>query len=233
MKSETISILLPALDEAETIGQVISKIPKQRLLDRGYDVNIVVVDGHSKDMTCKIASSMGAKLLTQQGRGKGNALKTAFDNFDGQYLFMMDADDTYDPTDILRMLPPLESRNYDVVMGTRLNGRMAPGSMTKLNYVGNKAITHTANMLFPNGHNVSDICTGMWGFTEEVVNALDIESPCFEVEAEMYAKCIKSGFKVGEVSIAYSQRRTMNKLRAFEDGIRIWLRLLRERISVR
>jgi glycosyltransferase involved in cell wall biosynthesis len=231
MKKDTISILLPALDEAETIGQVISKVPKRQLTDFGYNVDIVVVDGNSKDMTCNIASSMGAKLLKQYGRGKGNALKTAFDNFEGQYLFMLDADDTYDPADILRMLPALEKRTFDVVMGTRLNGRMTPGSMSKLNYFGNKAITQTANALFPNGHNVSDVCTGMWGFTEEVVNALDIESPNFEVEVEMYAKCIKAGFKVGEVSISYGQRSSMNKLRAFEDGIRIWLRLLKERVS--
>ena len=230
MQKETISILLPALDEAETIGQVITNIPRQQLVDRGYDVKIVVVDGHSKDMTCEIASAMGASLLKQQGRGKGNALKTAFENFDGNYLFMLDADNTYNPKEILNMLPSLENRTYDVIMGSRLKGNMSKGAMSRLNYVGNKAITGTANILFPNGHNVSDVCTGMWGFTEEVVNALDIESPCFEVEAEMYAKCIKSGFKVGEVPISYGPRPTMNKLRSLQDGTKIWLRLLKERI---
>jgi len=230
MRKETISILLPALDEAETIGQVITKIPRQQLSDRGYEVDVVVVDGHSKDLTCEIAASMGASLLTQQGRGKGNALKTAFENFDGSYLFMLDADNTYDPKDILRMLPSLEKRKYDVVMGSRFKGTMSPGAMTRLNYFGNKAITGTANMLFPNGHQVTDVCTGMWGFTEEVVNALEIESPSFEVEVEMYAKCVKSGFNVGEVSISYGKRPNMNKLRALQDGAKIWARLLKERL---
>lgn len=231
MSDEMISILLPALDEAETIGQVISKVPKQQLNDLGYEVNIVVVDGHSKDMTCDIAKAMGATLLKQRGIGKGNALKTAFENFEGQYLFMLDADDTYNPTDILRMLPHLESRKYDVMMGSRLKGQMTNGAMTRLNHMGNVALTQTANVLFPNGHQVTDVCTGMWGFTEEVVNALDIESPNFEVEAEMYAKCIKSGFRVGEVNITYGQRRTMNKLRALQDGAKIWLRLIKERFN--
>lgn len=231
MRKETISILLPALDEAETIGQVITKIPRQQLVDRGYDVNIVVVDGHSKDKTCEIASAMGASLLKQHGRGKGNALRTAFENFEGSYLFMLDADNTYDPEDILNMLPTLENGTYDVVMGSRLKGTISHGAMSKLNYIGNMAITETANILFPNGHRVSDVCTGMWGFTEEVVNALDIESPSFEVEAEMYAKCIKSGFRVGEVPISYGKRPTMNKLRALQDGTKIWLRLLRERMK--
>ena len=105
MISKSISILLPALDEAETIGQVIRKIPKSVLAKHGYNVNIVVVDGHSKDMTCAIAKSLGAKLLTQRGFGKGDAIKTAFKNFDGKYLFMLDADNTYEPNDILKMLP--------------------------------------------------------------------------------------------------------------------------------
>jgi glycosyltransferase involved in cell wall biosynthesis len=231
MSDEMISILLPALDEAETIGQVISKVPRQQLQALGYDVKIMVVDGHSKDLTCEIAKSKGAMLLKQRGRGKGNALKTAFENFDGQYLFMLDADDTYDPAEILRMLPHLESRKYDVVMGSRMKGHMTPGAMSRLNYYGNLALTQTANALFPNGHKVTDVCTGMWGFTEEVVNALELESQDFEIEAEMYAKCIKSGFKVGEVNITYDQRRTMNKLMALKDGAKIWFRLFKERFD--
>ena len=70
MSNNSISILLPALDEAETIGSVISKIPKQELTDLGYKVDVVVVDGHSKDMTCEIASAMGARLLKQKGISK-------------------------------------------------------------------------------------------------------------------------------------------------------------------
>lgn len=230
MQSKSISILLPALDEAETIGQVIRKIPRQTLTDLGYKVNVVVVDGHSRDKTCDIASALGAQLLKQRGRGKGNALKTAFENFDSDYLFMLDADNTYDPAEIIRLLAPLESQTYDVVMGTRLNGSIKVGAMSRLNYIGNRLLTGTANALFPNGHIVSDVCTGMWGFTDEVVNALDLESNNFEVEAEMYAKCVKAGFNIGEVSISYGKRPNMNKLCAMKDGAKIWLRLLKERV---
>lgn len=229
--ANNISILLPALDEAETIGRVIGKIPGKELSDLGYNVEIVVVDGHSKDMTCNIASSMGARLLKQRGIGKGNAVQTAFEDFNGRYLFMLDADDTYDPREILRMLPPLESGNYDVMMGSRLKGRISKGAMSRLNFIGNVAITQTANILFPNGHKVSDVCTGMWGFTEEVIHALDLESPSFDIEAEMYAKCIKQGFNVGEINIAYGRRTNSNKLSALKDGAKIWFRLLKERIN--
>lgn len=231
MSTKNIAILLPALDEAETIGRVIDKIPKKELTDLGYKVDVVVVDGHSKDMTCQIASAMGARLLKQKGIGKGNALQTAFEDFEGRYLFMLDADDTYDPNEILRMLPPLESGEMDVIMGSRLKGSIKAGAMSRLNFIGNVAITQTANILFPNGHSVSDVCTGMWGFTDEVIHALDLESPSFDVEAEMYAKCVKSGFTVSEVNITYGKRTNANKLSSLKDGAKIWFRLLKERIN--
>ena len=231
MSDNSISILLPALDEAETIGSVISKIPRKELTDLGYKVDVVVVDGHSKDMTCDIASAMGARLLKQSGIGKGNAVRTAFENFDGRFLFMLDADDTYDPREILKMLPPIETGTCDVVMGSRLNGSINPGAMSRLNFIGNVALTQTANILFPNGHKVSDVCTGLWGFTDEVVHALDLESLYFDVEAEMYAKCVKAGFNVGEVNIRYGKRSNSNKLCSLKDGAKIWLRLLKERIN--
>jgi dolichol-phosphate mannosyltransferase len=219
------------LDEAETIGQVINKIPKKELASLGYNVDIVVVDGHSKDMTCEIAKSMGARLLKQKGIGKGNAIQTAFNDFEGRYLFMLDADDTYNPNEILKMLPHLESGNYDVVMGSRLKGSISTGAMSRLNFIGNVALTQTANILFPNGHRLSDLCTGMWGFTDEVIHALDLEANSFDVEAEMYAKCIKSGFNVGEINIAYGKRINSNKLSALKDGAKIWFRLLKECIN--
>ena len=229
--NNSISILLPALDEAETIGRVIGKIPQQELADIGYKVDVVVVDGHSKDMTCEIASSMGARLLKQKGLGKGNAIQTAFEDFEGRYLFMLDADDTYNPREILRMLPHLENGNYDVMMGSRLRGSISSGAMSRLNFIGNIALTQTANILFPNGHKVSDVCTGMWGFTDEVIHALDLRAASFDVEAEMYAKCMKHGFNVGEINIAYGRRTNANKLSALKDGAKIWLRLLKERIN--
>ena len=125
----------------------------------------------------------------------------------------------------------MESGTYDVVMGSRLNGIIADGAMTKLNFIGNVALTQTANILFPNGHKVSDVCTGLWGFTDEVIHALDLESPHFDIEAEMYAKCVKSGFNVGEINIKYGRRPNSNKLSALKDGAKIWLRLLTERIN--
>ena len=104
------------------------------------------------------------------------------------------------------MLPPMESGKYDVVMGSRLNGSMSTGAMSRLNFMGNVALTQTANILFPNGHKASDICTGLWGFTDEVIHALDLEAPHFDIEAEITAKLLKSKIKIVNVPINYKGR---------------------------
>ena len=229
MHDKTICILLPALNEAETIGSVIDNIPIDEIKARGYDVNIMVVDGHSTDGTGEIAISKGARLVKQKGTGKGDAVQTAFESFEGKFLFMLDADNTYKPREILTMIPMLEN-GYDVVLGSRLNGSVKKGAMTTLNYVGNRAINITANVLFPNGHKASDVCTGLWGFKDEVIDQLNLNADNFDIEAEMYAKCIKQGFKVGEIPIFYDCRPNETKLNSFSDGARIFLRLLKERV---
>ncbi len=229
MPGNKISILLPALDEALTIGKVIDGIPIEQLIEKGYDIDIMVVDGHSTDNTQKIALDKGARLILQQGKGKGLGVRAAFSAFSGEFLFMMDADDTYPGYHILEMLPFLESGEYDVVLGSRLNGYIMPGAMSGLNYVGNKVLTGTANLLFPNGHKVTDLCTGMWGFRNVVIDRFDLEAEHFDIEAEMYAKCVKMGCRIAEVPIEYRKRVAPSKLNSMRHGFSIARRLLKEK----
>ena len=149
MSNNQISVILPALDEELTIGRVIDGLPIHPLVERGYDIDIMVVDGHSTDDTQRIALEKGARLILQQGRGKGLGVQAAFKAFEGKYLFMMDSDDTYPGYHILDMLPLLESKKYDVVLGSRLNDQILPGAMSRMNYLGNRALTRAANVLFP------------------------------------------------------------------------------------
>ncbi|UCE37127.1 MAG: glycosyltransferase [Thermoplasmata archaeon] len=230
MPKNQISVILPALDEELTIGRVIDGIPVEQLKEKGYDIDIMVVDGHSTDNTRQIAQKKGARLILQQGRGKGLGMKAAFKASKGKYLFMMDSDDTYPGYHILEMLPLLESGKFDVVLGSRLNGNILPGAMSQLNMMGNKALTRTANLLFPNGHKVTDLCTGMWGFRSDVVKRLDLDARHFDVEAEMYAKCVKMGCKIGEVPIDYRKRIAPSKLSSMKHGLSIATRLFKEKI---
>lgn len=229
MPNNEVSVILPALDEEPTIGKVIDTIPVKPINNRGYDVDIMVVDGHSTDGTQRIALEKGARLILQEGRGKGLGMKAAFAASRGEFVFMMDSDDTYPAERILDMLSLLESGDYDVVLGSRLSGNIMPGAMSRLNYFGNKFLTGTANLLFPNGHKVTDICTGMWGFKEDVVRNLSLEARHFDVEAEMYAKCVKMGYKIGEVPIDYRRRISPSKLSSIKHGFSIAGRLWKEK----
>ena len=228
MPKNRISVVLPALNEELTIGRVIDGIPVSQLIKKEYDIDIMVVDGNSIDNTRKIALEKGARLIQQRGRGKGLGMRTAFKKFDGKFLFMLDSDNTYPGHHILDMLPLLESRKYDVVLGSRLNGKITPGAMSGLNYFGNRFLTGAANILFPNGHKVSDICTGMWGFRGDVIRKLELDSKHFDIEAEMYAKCVKMGCRIGEVPISYNKRVAPSKLSSMRHGMSIATRLLKE-----
>jgi glycosyltransferase involved in cell wall biosynthesis len=230
MPKNRISVVLPALNEELTIGRVIDGIPVSQLMKKGYDINIMVVDGNSTDNTPEIALEKGVRLIKQKGRGKGLGMRTAFNAFNGKFLFMMDSDNTYPGHHILDMLPHLESRKYDVVLGSRLNGKITPGAMSGLNYLGNRVLTGAANILFPNGHKVSDVCTGMWGFNGDVIRKLELDSKHFDIEAEMFAKCVKMGYRIGEVPINYNKRVAPSKLSSMKHGISIATRLLKEKL---
>jgi dolichol-phosphate mannosyltransferase len=156
-------------------------------------------------------------------------MKAAFAASKGEFVFMMDSDDTYPAERILDMLSLLETGKYDVILGSRLDGNIMPGAMSRLNYFGNKVLTGTANILFPNGHKVTDICTGMWGFTDDVVRSLSLEAQHFDVEAEMYAKCVKMGYRIGEVPIDYKRRVSPSKLSSVKHGFSIAGRLWKEK----
>ena len=229
MPTNEISVILPALDEELTIGKVIDGIPVSQLREKGYNIDIMVVDGHSTDNTQEIARKKGARLILQEGKGKGLGMKAAFKASRGKFLFMMDSDDTYPGYHILEMLPLLESGNFDVVLGSRLSGNIMPGAMSQLNMMGNRFLTGTANLLFPNGHKVTDLCTGMWGFHHNVVKKLELESKHFDVEAEMYAKCVKMGCKIGEIPIEYRKRIAPSKLSSIKHGFSIASRLVKEK----
>jgi dolichol-phosphate mannosyltransferase len=200
---DRITILLPTLNEEENIRTVIEDLPIPYLKTKGYNVNILVVDGKSTDRTKEIAEKLGANVILQNGKGKGDGVRQAFSYADTDFLFMLDADGTYPSSHIIEMLNLLEN-GYDVVLGSRLNGTIQAGAMTKVNYFGNKMLTLLANTLY--GTKISDVCTGLWGFNSKVIKNLDLNSKHFEIEAEMFATCVKKKYKITEVPIQYKRR---------------------------
>lgn len=222
---KTVTILLPTLNESAGIEPLIDELPISQLKDRGYEVNILVIDGGSTDRTCEIAEAKGANVMIQHGKGKGNGVRQAISTIDTDYLFMLDADMTYPPWYILGMLESLET-GYDVVSGSRLNGHLQEGAMSSMNYFGNRMLTLLANTLY--GTRMTDVCTGLWGFNRRVLENLALNARHFDIEAEIFATCTKNKYRMAEMPIAYKKRSGIPKLRPIA-GISIAKKLIGRR----
>lgn len=228
MSQLRISIILPTLNEEETIGKVIDEIPRQALERAGYTVQVLVVDGNSTDRTRGIAQEKGAEVIIEPRKGKGRAVRTAFEQVKADFVFMLDADYTYPATCIPDMLHILQ-QGYPVVTGSRLKGKRDRGAMSRLNLVGNYLLTWMANILY--WKRTSDLCTGYWGFRGEVIPSLRLSSDGFDFEAELFTQVAKKGYQVAEVPIHYRRRPTAAKLSSLKDGLKIGWRLLTRRFD--
>lgn len=227
MEYGTICVILPTLNEELTIGKVIDEIPRAELEKAGYRVHVLVVDGSSTDRTIEIAQSRGVRVIIEPRRGKGRAMRTAFDTVKADYVFMLDADYTYPATYIPEMLKLLEK--YPAVIGSRLKGMREDGSMRRLNTVGNYGLTWLANILYLTW--ISDLCTGYWGFRGDVIKNLHLTSDGFQLEAELLIQLRKNGYKIGELPVNYRCREGKAKLSGLKDGIQIARFLILQRFS--
>ncbi len=225
-----ICVIIPTKNEAATIGDVIDEIPLQAIQKKGYQTNIIVVDGNSRDNTRQIAEQKGVCVLIEPRLGKGRAIRTALENTDANFIIMLDGDYTYPAGYIVEMLELL-SQTYPVVIGSRLRGTIEEGGMSRLNLVGNYLLTFMANALYRTG--ISDLCTGYWGFRREVVNNLNLSVDGFEFEAELFSQLAKKGYKIGEIPIHFRRRQSPSKLNAIRDGLKIGKILVARRFQQR
>ena len=222
-----VAVLIPTLNEGATIGHVIDKIPINALSDDGYDTTVYVIDGGSSDTTQQKALEKGATVVVVAQPGKGSAIQHAFSSIKADYFIMIDGDDTYPAERIAEFTRLL--REYDVVVGSRLKGRIEDGAMTRTNLFGNRALTALARTLF--NRETSDICTGFWGFRDYVVDRMHLVARGFEIEADMFVECARLRFSMREVPIDYSKRVAQPKLSSISDGLKIGLFLLKRWIA--
>jgi glycosyltransferase involved in cell wall biosynthesis len=226
MNKAKVSIILPALNEAETIGKVIDEIPQQALEQEGYSVEVLVVDNGSTDQTAQIAREKGARVISEPRRGKGRAVRTAFEQVNADFVFMLDSDYTYPTTHIPDMLKLL-NQGYSVVIGSRLKGKREKGAISGWNMIGNQVLTLMAKILYRT--RISDLCTGYWGFRGEVLPQLNLSAVGFTLEADLLAQVTKNGYRIGEVPIHYRRRPSPSKLPSVTAVVQIALALITAR----
>ena len=212
IKKDQVTVLIPTLNEEPTIGDLI-----RRFFELGYS-DILVIDGKSTDKTREVASASGAKVITQTGKGKGNAFIQAISLLDKPYILLLDGDGTYEPDDGEKLLSPL-LMGYDQSIGNRLiHDNYA--SFHRLNLTGN----HLLNWLFKVAHGkyLYDILSGYRAFTLESLKKMHLYEEGFGIETEISSEAVKNNDRIAVIPVKYGVRvGSVTKLDPFHDGIKI------------
>ncbi|HVG37130.1 MAG TPA: glycosyltransferase family 2 protein [Thermoplasmata archaeon] len=223
----SVSILLPALNEEDGVADVLNRIPRLTLQQKGYAYSVHLLDGGSTDRTRVVAKKLGAEIFVQSGNGKGSAFREFVPKIRGQFAVLLDSDGTYPPEIIPELVGKLGPET-PVVLGSRLRGSIGVGAMSMANRVGNRMLSWFASFLF--GTPISDVCSGMWGFDSNRLKSLDLTAIGFELEADLFAECALKGIPITEVPIRYDRRIGEKKLH-LREGLRIALALLKKRLG--
>lgn len=221
-----ITVLIPCYNEAGGIGHVIKSFPLERIHSQGFDLEIVIIDNNSTDGTGEVARKLGATVIHEPKKGKGNAMKRGFYSVskDTDYVVMLDGDNTYRPEEILRLIEPLDSGFCNVVIGSRLGGRIKEGSMSAFNRFGNWMYSHLVRHFY--GVNITDVLTGYFAWTRDALELMrpHLKSDGFAIEMEMVTKMARLGEEIYAVPISYHPRAGETKISPVYDGARIlWM----------
>ncbi|MGK7935335.1 MAG: glycosyltransferase [Xenococcaceae cyanobacterium] len=214
-----LSILMPCLNEAETLGTCIKKA-KKYLTENDIAGEIIVADNGSTDGSQDIAKSMGARVIHVRQKGYGSALRGGILSATGQYVIMADADDSYDFSNLNPFLYKLR-QGYDLVMGNRFKGGIKRGAMPPLHkYLGNPVLTWIGKLFFASPCN--DFHCGLRGFRRDAIEQLDLRTTGMEFASEMVVKATLNKMRITEVPTTLSPdgRSRPPHLNTWRDGWR-------------
>ena len=224
---KTISIVIPALNEEQGIGDVIKEVPIKELKKMGYETEILVIDNGSHDKTPNIARSHGARVIIQPIRGYGNAYKAGFANASGDIIATGDADMTYPFTILPGVIHMIDELGYDFINTDRLS-TLKPEVMEGSHVWGNYLLTIATRVLFHWPY--KDSQSGMWIFRRSIWDKLHVSSSGMPFSQELKVEAYVRGFKCTEISIEYRARAGEVKLNTLQDGIGNVMQLIKKRI---
>ncbi len=214
-----LSIVMPCLDEAETLETCIRKA--RACLDaNGIRGEIVVADNGSRDGSPEIADRAGARVVHVLQRGYGSALMAGIEAARGEFVVMGDADDSYDFSDLMPFLEKLRAGDQ-LVMGNRFLGGIEPDAMPPLHrYIGNPILTGLGRLFFRSP--CGDFHCGLRAFRRDAVIGLGLQTTGMEFASEMVVKATLGGLRMSEVPITLSPdgRSRAPHLRSWRDGWR-------------
>jgi dolichol-phosphate mannosyltransferase len=206
-------VLIPAKDEAATIGGVVREaIP--------FASEVLVVDGASQDGTARVAAEAGARVISDPGRGKGLAIRLAISHIQTDLTVFMDADGSHDPNDIPRLIEPILCGEADHVSASRLLGGSSElhGSFDEwARLAGSSFITACINWRY--GVKLSESQNGYRAIRTDVLKRLKLRSRHTTIEQEMIVETLRQGYRMGEVpSHEYPRRAGFSHIVVWRDG---------------
>ena len=214
-----LTILMPCLNEAETLAICIEKA--QSFLSRsGVRGEVLISDNGSTDGSQAIATGLGARVSEAPRRGYGAALINGIENARGRFIIMGDADDSYDFVNLDAFVERLRG-GADLVMGNRFKGGIEPGAMPPLHkYLGNPVLSGIGQLFFRPG--IGDFHCGMRGFNRDRIRALDLQTTGMEFASEMVVKASLARYRIEEVPTTLKKdgRSRPPHLRSWHDGWR-------------
>ena len=214
-----LTILMPCLNEAATVGTCIAKA-REFLVRSGIQGEVLVADNGSSDASRAVAERAGARVIDVPRRGYGAALTAGIAAARGRYVIMGDADASYD---FGRLEPFVEKlrQGYQLVMGNRFKGGIAPGAMPSLHrYLGNPVLSFIGRLFFD--AQVGDFHCGLRGFDRKAVRALGLATTGMEFASELVVKAALAGWRITEVptTLQPDGRGRPPHLRSWRDGWR-------------
>jgi len=225
----SVSFVIPCLNEAATLAEVLSKIEQLRrgpLAERQTEV--IVCDNGSTDGSDQIAQQQGATVVHCAKRGYGAALKAGIERASGQVVVFADADNTYDWLETPGLIDELE-KGHDLVVGSRLDGKIWPGAMPFLHrYVGTPVLNFFLNLLYARGKGrIRDCNSGFRCFRRESFLSWGVRSDGMEFASEMLVKALKAEARISHVPVSlYPDRKgRAPHLQRWRDGMRHLLQI--------
>ena len=226
---EEVTIIIPVKDEEDGLQYLFDDFQNSNL-EKDFEISFIfVIDERTSDNSREIALSFSDMIVNQQGtHGKGAAVRQAIglwkENITPKIVFL-DADGSYSFQSVRKIIEALDGGS-DIVSGSRfLLRRGIPNGMSKLHFFGNRFLSMASSAR--NRRKISDLCTGLWGFTSDSLEQIEFKSNGFDLEAELAGISRKKKLLHSEIPVDWSQRKGgFSKLRSLTDGSRIFLRII-------
>ena len=213
---DKIAVLVPCYNEEHTVEKVVTDF--RRVLPEAV---VYVYNNNSTDRTAELAEKAGAIVRNEYQQGKGNVIRSMFQDVDAECYIMVDGDDTYPAEAARELADRVLSHGADMVVGDRLSSTYFTQNKRPFHNFGNALVRWGINFLFDN--DIKDIMTGYRAFSYEFVKTFPVLSKGFEIETEMSIHAVDKNMQIENVVIDYRDRPegSVSKLNTFSDGFKV------------